>query len=70
LIKATPKEPYSIDDVVDTIKKQERSCRLHRFQRRRVSRATLEELRHDLQAVKAATRKPIIVYTTGTNWLR
>ncbi len=65
LIKATPKEPYSIDDVVDTIKKQERLVDYIVFSGGEFLRATLEELRHDLQAVKAATRKPIIVYTTG-----
>ncbi|MFA5235453.1 MAG: 4Fe-4S cluster-binding domain-containing protein [Bacilli bacterium] len=65
LIKATPKDPYLIDQVIDTILKQHDLFDYVVFSGGEFLRGSLDDLRSDLQAVKAATRKPIIVYTTG-----
>ena len=65
LIAHEPDEHQTIDDVIKTLKDQDNLYDYIVFSGGEFLRAPLNSLRHDLGLVKQATRKPIIVYTTG-----
>jgi pyruvate-formate lyase-activating enzyme len=70
LISNTPHEYYQIEDVVKTIKQQENLFDYIIFSGGEFMRAPLDALRHDLAMVKATSAKPIIVYTTGVEYIK
>jgi pyruvate-formate lyase-activating enzyme len=70
LIRNTPHEYYQIEDVVKTIKQQENLFDYIIFSGGEFMRAPLDALRHDLAMVKATSAKPIIVYTTGVEYIK
>jgi len=65
LISSEPKEYYLIEDVIHYIRMQETLFDYVVFSGSEFLRASLEDLRQELTLVKANTKKPIIVYTTG-----
>jgi pyruvate-formate lyase-activating enzyme len=65
LIKNTPKESYTIDEVIATILRQKDLFDYIVFSGGEFLRASLDDLRHDLGRIKSSVDKPIIVYTTG-----
>ncbi|HAV19631.1 MAG TPA: radical SAM protein [Firmicutes bacterium] len=65
LIANTPESHQTIGDVLTTIRQQEQLFDYIVFSGGEFLRASLDDLRHDLVAVRTISNKPIIIYTTG-----
>lgn len=65
LIANTPKEYYTIDDVIETIIQQDKLYEYIIFSGGEFLLGILDDLRNDLKKVRDISKKPIIVYTTG-----
>lgn len=66
LIAKSPKKFYTIYDVLETIKKEEKLYDYIIFSGGEFLRAKLDDLRSDLTKVRKVSNKPIIIYTNGT----
>lgn len=67
LIIGKHEQSYSIDDVINYVVRQKDLFDYIIFSGGEFLNATLDDLIHDLTAVKEVSDKPIIVYTNGTN---
>lgn len=70
LIANKPIEHYTIDDVIGYIQKQQNLFDYIIFSGGEFLLAPLESLIEDLSKVKAISQKPIIVYTTGIEYVK
>jgi len=65
LIEQTPIETYGIEDVLQFVKSQDALYDYIVFSGGEFLRASLDDLRTDFGMIRAASAKPIIIYTTG-----
>ncbi len=70
LIRNSPSEYQTIDEIILTIKQQAALYEYIVFSGGEFLKAPLVDLRHDLTIVKSSTDKPLIVYTTGVEFTK
>lgn len=70
IIANKPKEYYTIEDVLGYIQKQQNLFDYIIFSGGEFLLAPLEDLIEDLTKVKAVSQKPIIIYTTGIEYVK